>query len=155
MIGPFKWFSKTPFVWSFPIRQEILNVSQIGKAFHRICPPFFIQTWLQQYCRRTFFHSAFWSLSNPICLRSVWCRRTKIPGKIFTGFAKFQGVVSVMTSGFLSGSKNFCKLLSVSWEVFVSHGHDWIHWVAKSCTTTAYRWLFEIHNLHWELCDLL
>ena len=47
-----------------------------------------------------------------------------------------------MTLGFLSGSKNFCKLLCVSCEVFVLHGYDWIHWVAKSCTTTAYRWLF-------------
>ena len=47
-----------------------------------------------------------------------------------------------MTLGFLPGSKNFCKLLSVSWEVFVLHGYDWIHWVAKSWTTTAYRWLF-------------
>ena len=47
-----------------------------------------------------------------------------------------------MTLGFLFGYKNFCKLLCVSWEVFVLHGYDWIHWVAKSCTTTAYRWLF-------------
>ena len=47
-----------------------------------------------------------------------------------------------MTLGFLSGSKNFCKLLCFSREVFVLHGNDWIHWVAKSCTTTAYRWLF-------------
>ena len=46
-----------------------------------------------------------------------------------------------MTLGFLFGSKNFCKLLSVSWEVFVLHGYDWIHWVAKSCTKTAYEWL--------------
>ena len=46
-----------------------------------------------------------------------------------------------MTLGFLSGSKNFCKLLCVSCEVFVLHGYDWIHWVPKSCTTTAYRWL--------------
>ena len=46
-----------------------------------------------------------------------------------------------MTLGFLFGSKNFCKLFCVSWEVFVLHGYDWIHWVAKSCTTTAYRWL--------------
>ena len=28
-----------------------------------------------------------------------------------------------MTLGFLSGSKNFCKLLCVSWEVFVLHGY--------------------------------
>ena len=32
---------------------------------------------------------------HPICFRSVWCRRTTIPGKIFTGFAKFLGIVSV------------------------------------------------------------
>ena len=28
-------------------------------------------------------------------LRSVWCRRAMIPGKIFTSFAEFQGIVSV------------------------------------------------------------
>ena len=38
MIGP---FSKKSFVWSPRIRQEILNVSQIGKAIQGICPPFF------------------------------------------------------------------------------------------------------------------
>ena len=47
-----------------------------------------------------------------------------------------------MTSGFLFGSKNFCKLLWVSCEVLFLHGYAWIHWVARSCTTTAYRWLF-------------
>ena len=88
-------FSKTSLVWSFPIRQEICNISKISVAFHGICPPFFIQTWLQQYCRCTFFHSACCSSSNPICCRSVWCRRAMIPGKIFTSFTKFQGIVSV------------------------------------------------------------
>ena len=52
-----------------------------------------------------------------------------------------------MTSGFLSGSNNFCKLLCVSWEVFVLHGYDWIHWVAKSCTTIENRWLFRDSQL--------
>ena len=42
-----------------------------------------------------------------------------------------------MTFGFLSGSRNFCKLLWVSCEVLFLHGYAWIHWVAKSCTTTA------------------
>ena len=37
---------------------------------------------------------------------------------------------------------NFCKLLWVSCEVLFSHGNAWIHWVARSCTTTAYRWWF-------------
>ena len=91
----FKWFSKTSFAWSLPIRQEILNVAQIGVTFHGICPPFFIQTWLQQYSRGAFLYSAHCSLSNPICFRSMWCRRTMIPGKIFTSFAKFQTIVSV------------------------------------------------------------
>ena len=52
-----------------------------------------------------------------------------------------------MTLGFLIGSKNSCKLLCVSWEVFVLHGYDCIHWVAKSCTMTAYRWLFRDSQL--------
>ena len=47
-----------------------------------------------------------------------------------------------MTFGFLSGSRNFCKLRWVSCEVLFLHGYAWIHWVARSCTTTAYRWLF-------------
>ena len=52
-----------------------------------------------------------------------------------------------MTFGFLSGSRNFCKLLWVSCEVWVLHGSAWIHWVAKSCTTTACRWLFRDSQL--------
>ena len=35
------------------------------------------------------------SLSNPMCFWSVLCWRTMIPGKIFTGLAKFQWIVSV------------------------------------------------------------
>ena len=53
--------------------------SQINLTFHRICPPFFIQTWLQQYSRGAFFHSSHCSFSNPICFWSEWCRRTMIP----------------------------------------------------------------------------
>ena len=72
----FTRFSKASFVWSLSIRQEVLNVSQIGITFHRICPPIFIQTWLQQYRRRTFFHSAY-CLSQqshlfPICVVSTY-----------------------------------------------------------------------------------
>ena len=69
-------------------------MSQIGFTFHRICPPILIQTWLQQYCRSTFLHSAHCSLSNPISFRSVRCWHTMIPGKIFTGFPTFLGIVS-------------------------------------------------------------
>ena len=91
----FTWFSKTPLVWSLPIRQEILNVSQISTAFHGICPPFSIQTPLQQYCRRTFLHSAYCSFSNLICFRPVWCRRKMILVKIFTSFAHIDDCVEI------------------------------------------------------------
>ena len=46
-----------------------------------------------------------------------------------------------MTFGFHVVTENFCKLFSVFWKVSVLHGYDCIHCVAKSCTTTAYRWL--------------
>ena len=91
----FKKLPKTSFIGRLPFRQEILNVPQIGVAFHGICPPTFIQTWLQQYSRGAFLYSAHCSFSNSICFWSVWCRRTMIPGKIFTSFAEFQGIVSV------------------------------------------------------------
>ena len=106
-------------------------------------PPFFVQTWLQQYCRRTFFHSAYCSLSNPICFRSVWCRRAMIPGEIFTSFTEFQGIVSVNDFRPPIRLQELLQAPScVSCEFFVLQLYDWIHWVAKSCTTTAYRWLF-------------
>ena len=60
-----------------------------------------------------------------------------------------------MTLGFLFGSKNFCKLLWVSCEVFVLHGCAWIHWVAKSFKATACRWLFRDSHCHWGPSDLL
>ena len=52
-----------------------------------------------------------------------------------------------MTFGFLSGSRNFCKLLWVSCEVLFLHGYGWILWMEKSCNTTAYRWLFRNSQL--------
>ena len=104
-------------------------------------PPFFIQTWLQQYCRCSFFHSVYCSLSNPFCFRSVSCRRAMIPRKIFTSFAKFQRIVSVNAFQLSLRLQELLQAPLFSWEVFVLHGYNWIHWVAKSCTTTAYRWL--------------
>ena len=152
----FKWFPKTSCIRRLPIRQEICDVSQIGISFHRICPPIFIQTWLQQYSREV----------PSFTLRTALSAIPFVSDLCGVDVQRFQerssqalpnsGELSVwMTLGFPPGSKNFCKLLCVSWEVFVLHGYDWIHWVAKSCTTTAYRYCIEIHNLHWELCDLL
>ena len=79
-IRSFRWFSRSPFKRCFPVCQEVLIMSQ---------------TWLQPYSRGTFFYSAYLSFSNTISLRSVWCWRAMIPGNIFTGFAKFKGIVSV------------------------------------------------------------
>ena len=96
IIGPLNGCPKRLSYWLFlPSDKRSCNVSQIGFTFHRICPPIFIQTWLQQYSRGAFLYSAHGSFSNPICFWSVWCWRTMISGKIFTGFAKFQGIVSV------------------------------------------------------------
>ena len=177
-----KRFSKPPFIWSPPIRQEVLNVPKIGVTFHRICTQTFIQTWLQQYGRCAFFYSAHCSFSNPICFWSMWCRRTIIPGKIFTSFAKFQGSVSVndirfpiwlqeLLQALLCFLRSFCfariRLDPVGGQVL---HHDCISMIvsrfttftenfviccyqvtkffstrygsAKSCTTTANRWLF-------------
>ena len=58
-----------------------------------------------------------------------------------------------MTLGFLSGSKNFCKLLWVSCEVFVLHGYAWMHWVSPAPLHIGD--CFEIRKCHRELCDLL
>ena len=80
MIGPSKGSPKRLSHEVFPSDKRSWMFSQIGKAFHGICPPFFIQAWLQQYRRRTLFHSAHCSFSNPICFWSVWCWRTMIPG---------------------------------------------------------------------------
>ena len=68
---PFEWFSKSPFIRSFPVCQEILDILQIVLAFHRISPPIFIQSWLQQYCWGSFFHSSYDSPSDAICLDEV------------------------------------------------------------------------------------
>ena len=66
-----------------------------------------------------------------------------IPGKIFTSFAKFQGIVSVNDLGFLFGTKNFFKLLWVSCEVFVLHGYAWIFingdWILSQSRTMSLR----------------
>ena len=142
----FRWLPKTSFTWCL---QEICDISQIGVTFHKICPPTFIQTRLQQYSRGAFLHSAHCSFSNSISLRSVWCRRgndsMKDLHKLFRILRNCQckmdfwlplGLQELLASfsGFLV---KFCFL----------HGYAWIHWVAKSCTTTAYRWLFRDSQL--------
>ena len=60
-----------------------------------------------------FFHSAPLLFHQSYLFRSVSSRRTMIPGKIFTGFAEFQIMVSVDDFWFPLGFRNFCKLLWV------------------------------------------
>ena len=76
---PFEWFSKSSFKRSFPVCQVVLDISLIATAFHRISPPFFIQSWLQQYCRSPFLNSAYGSFSNAIRLGSMRCWWSMIP----------------------------------------------------------------------------
>ena len=87
----FIWFPKTSLIWGLPIRQEILYFPQIGK--------YSIESFSSRHDwkngRGAFLYSAHCSFSNPIRFWSVWRRRAMIPGKIFTGLAKFQGIVSV------------------------------------------------------------
>ena len=48
-----------------------------------------------------------------------------------------------MTLGLAGGLRNFRKLFYVFWEDLVLHGYECNHWVANSCTTTRYGWLFQ------------
>ena len=63
-----------------------------------------------------------------------------IPREIFTSFAEFQRIVSANDFWIPIG---FQKLL---------HGYAWIKWEARSCTTTANRWLFQ--DSQWSLKTL-
>ena len=93
-------------------------------------------------CNNTANVPSFTSFSNTIRLRTVWCGSTMIPGEIFTGFAKFQGIVNANDFKLPIRLQELLQAPLCLLKSFVLHGYDWIHWVAKSCTTTAYRWLF-------------
>ena len=123
------------------MRQEILNVSQIAVTVHGIRTPFFIQTWLQRYRRCPFIlRTALTAIPLVSDLCDVDVQRFQ--EKYSQALPNSNEVSVYMTFGCLLGSKNFCKFFCVSWDVFVLHWYDCIHCVAKSCTTTAYRWLF-------------
>ena len=75
-----EWFLISPFIWCFPVWQEVLNVSQISVTCHGISPLFFVWAWLQQYCKSTYLNSAYRLLTNAIRLGTVKRRCTMIPG---------------------------------------------------------------------------
>ena len=127
----FVWFSESPLAKCLPISQEILSVSQI--AFRGTRPPFFIQTWLKQYCKGP-------ATLSTICFRSVRCWRAMIPGKVFTGFGKFKG--SVSSSYPFPEKFLFCTVKIGSTELPCL--------APRQCIDDC----FEIHICHQELCDL-
>ena len=141
----FTWLSKSPFAKCFSIWQEVLN-----ECFADSCSiPWNLPTNFHPNLIATVRHRcllllcALLFLSNTSCFRSVRCRRTMIPWKIFTGFAKFQRIVSVNDFRLPILLQELLQALLCFLRSFLFlHGYDCIHCVAKSCTTTAYRWLF-------------
>ena len=91
----FKKFSKASFIWCLPIRQEILNISQIDKTFHGVCPPFFSRPDCNSTADVPSFTLRTALSAIPFVCDQCGVDRIMIPRKIFTGFANFQGIVSV------------------------------------------------------------
>ena len=91
------------------------------------------------------------SPSNLICFRSVRCWRTMIPGKAFTRFAKFKGIVSVNDFRFLAGSNKCCKLLCGSREVLFYMGMIVSTVLPSLVPPQRIDDCVEIHILHLEL----
>ena len=136
-----KGHSEPPFVRCFPIRQQILYISQ-G----------------QQHSTESAHHSS----SRPDCdstadvhsftLRPALSAIPFVSGLRGFDVQWFQERSSqylpnsrnchLSAFGFLVGSRNFMRFFCVFWEVLVLHGWDCNHCVAKSCSTTANRWLF-------------
>ena len=65
--------TKTPLMWSLPVRKEVLNVSQMAVTLHGISPPLFIQTRLQKYCKCSFLEPTDCPLCNTLCFTTVRC----------------------------------------------------------------------------------
>ena len=139
----FKWLPKTSFkgrlpikiidLWRFADRCDIpWNLPTI---FHPDLIATVPQTYLPSLCALLFQQSH----SFPICVVSTYndsrenlqrlCQILRnCQCKWLLGFPCRQGP----SAGSIVFPEKFLFL----------HGYDWIHWVAKSCTTTAYRWLF-------------
>ena len=72
-------FSKSSFILKFPVCQEVLVISQIATAFHRIRLPLIIRSRLQRYGWCLFFYSTYSSFCNSDCLWSMKCSCSMIP----------------------------------------------------------------------------
>ena len=137
------WLPQTSLIWGLPIRQEILNVSQISIAgpwnlpttFHLDPIATIQQRCLPLLCALLFQQSHLF----PICVVSTYNDSMKDLHKLCQIPRNCQ---CKWPLGFLFGSKNFLQAPLGFLRSFVFARDDWIHWVAKSCTTTAYRWFF-------------
>ena len=138
----FEWFAESTFIWVFPIRQKILYVSQIAVTLHGIRHHF---------------------SSRPDCNSTAevpsWILHTAsqrphlfLTGEVLTyndSKMNLHKLCQILCKCqckwllvFTSAPRSFVSSFLFP-EVFVLHGYDWIiHWVAKSSTTTAHRWLF-------------
>ena len=57
---PAKLFSKSPFIWSFPIwKKKVLNVAQVTVTFHGISPSYFLQPGQRKNDGDAFFHPLY------------------------------------------------------------------------------------------------
>ena len=153
MIGPLNGCPKTSLNWSFPIRYEILNVSQIGIAFHRICTPISFRL----DCNNTAEVLSFTALSAIPCVsdlcgvltyndsRKDLHKLCQIPRTCQCKWLSVSYLAPrTFASSFVFPEKFlFCTdaLGSIEWP----SPAPWLH--IDDC--------FEIHNLHWEPCDLL
>ena len=81
---------------------------------------FFIQTWLQQYSRGP-FSQQYHFVSERWGVDVQWFQE-----RSSQALPNSRELSAQMTLSFHVSSKNFCKHFSVSWEVLVLHGWDWI-----------------------------
>ena len=152
---PFEWFSKSSFARSFPIGQEVLDVSQIATAFHKVWPPPFIQSWLWQSCWSTFLYSSNGSFSDAICLGSMSCWSAVFHHKSSHALPNFIELSVCTTFGLCDGSKNFNKnFFRLVWgfcfaRIRLNPLIEWQDLAPRQRTDDC----FEIHIHQWELCD--
>ena len=136
-----------------PVRQEILNVSQIAVALHGIRPPFIVHAPLQQHRRCPFLNSTLLFQQSHLLL--IWVVLTYhdsmiIPRKTCQIPRNCQCkwlLVSSSAPGTSSGSSGSPKKFSFCTGMIVST-------VLPSLVPRLHiDDCFAIHFLHWEFCD--
>ena len=85
IIGPLNGSPKRLSHGVFPSdKRSWMFLSQIGATFHRICPPTFIQTWLQQYSNKIFLRWRNYENSRVLpSIRSLFRSSSRIRGLLW------------------------------------------------------------------------